>query len=356
MGKITESVLNKIVDEILNVATCYTKEELNELINQNQNQRILLHCIIRFANSEIFKLNYKDIEYYDDHDSILAIATDKIILSLSPNIIEENLSKVLSKCFITDNKDRYNKVVEYITLEYIYQSKATVQLYDVLKSQQSNFNSMGENILEVKKLIIQDQEIQKRLLAKKQDLLKLELQNIVQSDLQNIMNYFLLFVCKKSPSLLGPNGKGFVSITESMSLKITEIISEIDRYITDDFGSIAVRITKVNSSITNFDDVYKEQEVSYLSFVDIFKREISNSIDDLRKYEEYIDIDTRTLILRLKNYINSPIFTTVPVSMLKYLETSNQKITVIKNDMQEIIMNIGQCLIDIKNGLTKQCN
>lgn len=353
MGKISESILNKIVDEILNVATCYTKEELNELINQNRQQRILLHCVIRFANSELFRLNYKDTEYYDDHDSILSISTDKITPSLSPNIIADNLSKVLNKCFITDNKDRYDKVVEYISHEYIYQSKATVQLYDVLKSQQDNFDSMGENISEVKKLIIQDQEKQKRLLAKKQDLLKYELQNIIQGNLENMMNYFLLFVCKKSPSIIGPNGKGFISIAESMSIKITEIIKDLDLYITDDFGNIPVKLNLMNTSIANFDDLYRQQEVSYIIFLDVFKGEISKSIDDLRKYEDYIDIDTRTLVLRLKNFINAPIFTSVPVSVKNYLESSNQKIKVNKNDMQKIIKSMGQCLIAIKNELTK---
>ncbi len=101
------------------------------------------------------RLNCKDTKYYDDHDSILSISTDKIMPLLYPNIIADNLSKVLNKCFITDNKDRYDKVVEYISHEYIYQSKATVQLYDVLKSQQDNFDSIGQNVSKVKKLIIQ---------------------------------------------------------------------------------------------------------------------------------------------------------------------------------------------------------
>ncbi|WP_313128514.1 hypothetical protein [Anaerocolumna sp.] len=353
MGKISESILNKIVDEILSVATCYTKEELNELINQNRQQRILLHCIIRFANSELFRINYKDAEYYDDQDSILSISTDKITLSLAPHIIKDNLSKVLNKCFITDNKDRYDKIVEYISHEYIYQSKATVQLYDVLKSQQDNFDSMGENISEVKKLIIQDQEKQKRLFAKKQDLLKYELQNIVQGNLVNMMKYFLIFVCKQSPSIIGPNGEGFISIPESMSVKIAEIISDLDVYITDDFGNIPIKVNLVNTSIANFSDCCIEQEVNYFMFLDIFKGEISKSIDDLRKYEDYIDIDTRTLVLRLKNYINAPIFTSVPVSVKYYLESNNQNIKVNKNDMQKIIKSMGQCLIDIKKELTQ---
>ncbi len=104
---------------------------------------------------------------------------------------------------------------------------------------------------------------------------------------------------QKSPSIIGPNGKEFISIAE--------IIKDLDLYITDDFGNIPVKVNLMNASIANFDDLYREQEVSYIIFLDIFKGEISKSIDDLRKYEDYIDINTGTLVLRLKNYINAPI-------------------------------------------------
>lgn len=79
MDKVKDIVFDKIVDEILDVIVGKSKSEIENLISQNRNQKILGRCMQKIADSDMFKTEYADVTFVLDWNSIYSIDDEKLV-------------------------------------------------------------------------------------------------------------------------------------------------------------------------------------------------------------------------------------------------------------------------------------
>ena len=338
-------IFNKITDEILNVVVGLSKDELNTLINQNRLQKILMHCISKISKSDVFKMEYRNVSYYEDRQAILSIPDEEISISLPKEQIKNNIGFRLEKCFITDNPEGASKIYDIIIEQYIQQAKTTIQLYDVMKSQQDSFYSIEDTLSEVKTILIENREKEIRLNVEKQQLLKQELHNEICPVIADIMNNYLYFLCKESPKLENVNPEVELSFINSMSDKIKDIIQHIDEYVKEDFCKTPIKATIANG----FE--HSVQSIDYYRFMEFyFKDKNIQNTNAILNYTDLLDNETYVLILRLRNKLNSPIFPSL-VKMGQTNILTCQNIIINVKEFQKVLIEIGRCIINIKENL-----
>lgn len=153
MEKIQDIVFDKIVDQILELACGKTKTEIENLINQNRNQKILAHCMKKIADSDWFKNEFPNVVFCLDCNIIYSVDDEKIKVGLEKRKIAENISDVVSHCFVSDD-DNVTRISELVTEQYVQQAKTTMQLYEIIEHQQQNYENLDGAIIDIKELII----------------------------------------------------------------------------------------------------------------------------------------------------------------------------------------------------------
>lgn len=302
MEKIRDLVFDKIVDEILDIIVGKSKAEIENLINQNKNQKILGHCMQKIAENDAFKAEYADVEFFLDWNFIYAIDDEKINIALEKKKIIENISKAVKHCFISDN-DNTQRISELVAEQYIQQTKTTIEVYEIIKRQHQDFENLDGAINEVKEIIIADRKKEERLLIEKEQLLKRELYNEINIYISEMMKRYLYLICKCSPEMVNPSQSSNFDPMQLMMKKIEEVIRNIDLYVKDDFVKREVHLLRADGLKRI------EESMEYFRFMEFeFKNVILQSTGQILEYRDIIDTETYVYLLRIRNSVNGPIF------------------------------------------------
>ena len=302
MEKIKDIVFDKIVDQILDLACGKTKTEIENLMSQNKNQKILEHCMQKIAESDWFKNEFPNVVFCLDCNSIYSIDDEKIKVGLEKREIAENISEAVRHCFVSDD-DNVTRISEMVTEQYVQQAKTTMQLYEIIEHQQRNYENLDGAIKDVKKIIISNKRKEEKLLLEKEQLLKQELSNEVKNYISDIMNRYLYFICKCSPKMDNPSRCADFDVIQLMQVKIKEIIYSINLYINNDFCKKGVRVFRANGLRR------LEEDVDYFKFMDFeFKNAILEDTRKILDYRDIIDTETYVYLLRVRNTLNGPLF------------------------------------------------
>lgn len=343
---IKDIIFNKITDEILDIVVGLSKEELNNLINQNKRQRILIHCIEKFADSDFFKTEFRNFIFCENKNLILSIEDDKIDLTLGKERIAENLYDKMKLCFVSDDNNSYKRLLEIIVGQYIQQAETTVKLYDILRIQQENFYSIDNDLKEVKNILIENKNKEYELNIKKSKLLRNELNNEMSIIISDIMNRYLYFVCKESPILQNKSqDKSDFNLIDSMSDKICDIVENISGYIKEDFCIKPVKVIRANG----FEQTI--EEIEYFKFMEFeFKDKILKGTDTILKYKDLITDEIYVLVLELRNSLNGNLFPSLyMMGQTNIIQNPNIKINV--ESFRKELVKIGNNIIEIKKKL-----
>ncbi|MCM1235925.1 MAG: hypothetical protein NC489_38025, partial [Ruminococcus flavefaciens] len=317
-----DTIFDKITDEILDAVVGFSKQELQNFIDKNKKQKILMHCIKKFANSDFFKREYKDIVYILDEEKIMAVSDNELDVSLQKENLSKNIEKCVINCFVSDDDSHVSKITEIITEYYIQHANVTIGLYDIIKNQHIYYEDLGSSVSEVKKLILENKQREQKLLVEKESLLKKELDNEIRLYLSDIMNKFLFFMCKESPQLDNPSRRADFIIEDLMCNKIEEIVYHIDNYVREDFCDIGVNIIQFNENNKI------ERTMNYFQFMEcVFKAGILENTQCMLQHKDIIDLETYICILKLRNYANASIFPSlIALGQGGTLDNKNMKI------------------------------
>lgn len=293
-------MFDKAIDCFLDLLADTSKEEINNLIDKNKQQKILFKVISSFANSVYFKSEYKNVIYQENRDLVFSIPSDNISAAATVEQITEALSKIIEQCFLTEDKNILNTIARHIAILYLQRAKLTIQLYDIVKVQHEGFNEITDNVRELKNIILSNHRYELQLRQEKESLLKKELNNEVTSVISEMLNHYLYFMLKKAPTF---SGKEMDNLGISMTNKINDIINHITDFVKNDFCQIPVCVTKVNGLES------KTEEINFLIYSEFYFRNlILKNTDKLLKYNDIIDIESYVIILRLRNKLQGVLF------------------------------------------------
>lgn len=155
MDKLKDKIVDKIIDEVMNVVMGVSKKDVQEWIDKNKKQKILLRSIEKFHESDMFKREFKNVGYELDKDKIYSLPDNSLEASLTVDEIKKNIRDVISSCFGCEDgvKDR---IIEFISIDYLQRAKATAEIYDVIRNQQKYYNELETSISDVKEIIVQN--------------------------------------------------------------------------------------------------------------------------------------------------------------------------------------------------------
>lgn len=338
MEKITDIVFDKIVDQILDLACGKTKTEIENLMNQNRNQKILEHCMKKIADSDWFKNEFPNVEFCLDHNIIYSIDDKKIRIGLEKRKITENITEVVRHCFISDNDD-ITRISEMVTEQYIQQAKTTMQLYEIIEHQQRNYENLDGAIKDVKQIIISNKRKEEKLLLEKEQLLKQELSNEVKNYIFDMMNRYLYFIYKCSPEMENPSRCAEFDVVQLMQVKIKEVIDSINSYVNNDFCEKGVRVFSANGLR------HVEEDVDYFKFMEFgFKNAILEDTRKILDYRDIIDTETYVYLLRVRNALNGPLFPSL-YEMGQYNIINCKKISIDVDCFRKELYSLGENIL-----------
>lgn len=342
MDKVKDIVFDKIVDEILDVIVGKSKSEIENLISQNRNQKILGRCMQKIADNDMFKTEYADVTFVLDWNSIYSIDDDKISVALEKSEIVKNIADVVKQCFVSDN-DNSKRISEFVVEKYVQQAKTTIQLYEIIKQQHQNFENLDDAISDVKELIISNKRNEERLLIEKEQLLKQELYNEINSYISDMINRYLYLVCKCSPKLDNPSKTPDFDVMQLMRPKLEDVIDNIDKYVNEDFCLNSIRLLRVNGL------QHVEEDMEYFKFMEFeFKNKILKSTREILEYRDIIDTETYVYLLRIRNSLNGPLFPSLyELGQVNIIKNKNIRIDV-ENFRKELSL-IGENILKLSN-------
>lgn len=295
-----DTLIDKATDCLLDLLADTSKEEINDLLDKNRQQKILFKVISNFANSVYFKSEYKNVLFQENKDIVFSIPSENISPAATVEQITNALSKVVEQCFLTEDKNVLPTIAHHIAILYLQRAKLTVQLFDVVKVQHEGFNEITDDVHELKNIILSNHRYELQLRQEKENLLKKELNNEVTSVICEMLNYYLYFVLKKAPVF---SGKEMDNLGIAMTRKINDITNHITDFVKDDFCKTPVCVTKVNGLES------QTEEINYFIYSECYFRNlILKNTDELLKYNDIIDIESYVLILRLRNKLQGVLF------------------------------------------------
>lgn len=105
-------MFDALLNDIFSFVASTGLEELKELKALYTNQQILYLTIKQFAESNLFRIEYRNVAFYDIIDDIMSISSNLISPTLELPQIIDNLSPILEKCFITDNTNSCAHIIK----------------------------------------------------------------------------------------------------------------------------------------------------------------------------------------------------------------------------------------------------
>lgn len=300
MESLKEIAIDKAIDGLLNIIADTSKEEINQLAENNKLQRILYKTIVSFAKSPYFKNEFKDIQFSENKKSIFSISDEVINAANTPNQIASGIINVIKSCFPSDDDTKQNNISLHIALLYLQRAKVTLELYDIIRLQQEGFEQITDNLEDIKSIILSNHRYELNLRLEKETLLKKELKNEVTSIISEMMRNFLYLVTKEPPSF---SASEMDKLGHSMVSRIENVLGNIEAYITQDFCTKPIRIAIINGLKE------RTEEINYLIFSEcVFRKCILDGTQKLLNYKDIIDLETYVFILRLRNKAQSVLF------------------------------------------------
>ncbi len=300
MSSFKEMLLDKAIDNCLDIIADTSKDELKKLLEKDRLQKILHKVFITFSKSPYFSHEYHDVEFIDDKDLIYSITDEKIRIIDTSEEIANNILPYITKCFISDIDDFHVNIAKQISELYLQRAKLTIDLGDLLQSQKEGFEEISEELEEIKDVILANFKYETLLKAEKEALLKKELNNEVSALISEIMNNYLYLLLKKAPTF---SKDEMDDLADAKARKIDEVTDSIGDYITDDFCTVPVITTHVNG-LQN-----ETKRVNYFVFLECcFRKSILQGTNKILEYKDIIDIETYVFILRLRNKLHDNLF------------------------------------------------
>lgn len=334
-----EIIIDKVVDQLLGIVVDITKDEIIELFNKNNNQKILWRTIQLFSRDPFFTSEFPNLKYQENKD------TEKLIYTITPELINvtnsieqiaSSINEIIQTCFPAGDEEAIKKISMYVATQYTQRAKMTVQLYDIVRVQQDNFSQISSEVSEIADIIASHYNHETRLQEEKESLLKQELKNEVDSLLCEIMRNYLYLVMKESPELIDSDVLG---LPTAMINKINEVCESLHVYINEDFLRLPVHKTCINGAETSV------QEISCLQFSEIhFRNVVLHHTEHLLKYKDLFDLETYVYILRLRNIMHGNAF----IPLIKMGQTNIIKATNLTIDVdffRHELYSVGKLII-----------
>lgn len=131
-SKIIETVLDTAIEkatgELFNVGI----KHFDDVTTVVKLRKILKKSVVEYKENEeeINGLNNK-VRFEIEDDLFSDLQESLIKPNLTIKQLENNLKDVLSKCIITDDKDKFEKIVKYICSDYKYRVQKYITLYHI---------------------------------------------------------------------------------------------------------------------------------------------------------------------------------------------------------------------------------
>lgn len=201
---------------------------------------------------------------------------------------------------MTEDISIRNTITCHIASLYLQRAKMTIQLFNIVRVQHEGFNEITDNVHELKKIILSNHQYELKLRQEKESLLKQELNNEATSIISEMLNHYLYFVLKKSPTF---SGEEMDNLCVAMTQKINDIVKHMEDFVKNDFYQIPISVNKVNGLES------KTEKVNYFVYSECYFRNlILKNTDKLLKHKDIIDIESYVIILRLRNKIQGVLF------------------------------------------------
>lgn len=294
-------LLDKAADALLELLMDSSKEEIQALLEKNKLQKILHKAIRDFSQGAYFNREFSGVIYVDESEMVYSIPDDAINPAFTTDQIEAVLNGVVEVCFVTDDSDALKPIAHNIAMMYLQRAKMTMQLHNVLEVQRESFDSIAGSVSDLKEVYLENTRYELQLRREREVLLKKELHNEVSAIISKMMQLYLALVTKELPSF---SGDEMNNLDAAMANKIESTIDCIAEYVHEDFCSKPVSLLIVNG----FES--KTTSLPHVIFAEThFRKTILNNTENLLKYKDIIDIETYVNILRLRNSVQSVLFT-----------------------------------------------
>lgn len=339
MGEgIISTIVDKLIDELLSNIIGRSKEEIAQLINGNKLQKILLHVIDKSAKSDIFNTEFRHFTYAPQSALILAVEDSKIDIKLSLDELKVNLDPIIKECFISD-EENYELMTEYICVSYIQQAHLTASIVDILEVQKESYEDIMGGLDKVKQLILDSQQRELNIQAKKTQLVKSILSNELAHSVIDMMNVYLYFIHKESVSLPLNGDVSQKGMIKAQSQVIEETLGEMSQLIDMDFCMKPIITVGVGKH---------QSEISYFKFCEYyFIATINNRIDRLIKYDYIMPESIYIILLEIKNIIEGDIFAPVCSNgMEEFIVSAGVKADV--EAFTTVLSRLGRVLLELK--------
>lgn len=259
-------------------------DQLETLRTQLTNQNILYLTITQFAKSELFRTEYKDTIYIDNKDDILAIAHDSIAPTLSISEIVENLTPLLEKCFITDDKTVSQRLFESIAMQYLAKNNLAVSMLDIAKQQRESTDAIVNSVSGLQSELENISAAVAAFNTKKERALNSGLGLKINSFIFTATQHFVLIATKNSPVLSGSD--------KTPRDSILELMKTIRDLVLEDFPVVDERyfITPIKTFTPDPHVAFQTNDlhIDVLKMLYIYKTELNNKVDELLKYSNLL--------------------------------------------------------------------
>lgn len=337
---IKEKILNKAIDDVLEVVVDTSKQEIEELVEKNRLQKILSRTIEKIGKSDWFKREYRDVAFEFNRDSVYYLTNEELDVSNTVQNITNSVLKIVRYSFVSDDDSVYQGVAEKIARVYIQRAKVTVCLYDVIKLQHDTVFKIDEGISDLKHIILSNYNSEIKLRQERELLLKRELKNESLILLTEIMRNYVYLLLKESPMFEGE----VRDVSAALISEMESLVQKIDELIAQDFYMKPVVVDFVNELKVS------KKEVICLEFMEICVHDvILRNTEKMLKYKDIMDIELEICILRLRNAIQSDWFPVVIANgQSNILKNSNITIDLdYVNGFRSTLKNIGKLIISL---------
>lgn len=347
---IKDLVLNKAVDELLNLIIGKEKKDIINYLTKDDLKKILKKEMIKFSESDTFKNEFVNVRYVQDSDIIKKIDIKDINPSNSIEILREKIRPVVDVCFVSDYSDDKDIILSYIVKNYRNSASLKVNLKDLLIKQEEIYknteNKLKEHTDMLEKIIEQTNE-EKR----KKDMMKNQLFDELLGVLNDISNRYTYYVMKDSYTYKNDDPdeeRRKAMIKFQMKEGVKDVLSKLDIYVKEDFFKIPVKCQIYNDKISIIKPVSTVIDYS-IYCTNMFKKPSIEKIDKvISSYSNYLTNNFSKGLLELKKSLNNFLFyTRIDTPIINDIGNANFDV----KDLRNAIKSVGDSLIYLYNEL-----
>lgn len=338
---IKDKLLEKALDEVLDLIIGKSKEELVDIIFHDDMKKTLFKVMKEFSQKEYFQYGFREYIFLDDYSYMSKFSEEMFKLSLHFDELQENIKKVIIIYFNSDTSYKIDELTKIITNKFIAKASVKANFADLLIKQEKLYSSTIEHLnkqMEILKDIKNQKDDEENY---KKSIMNGELKPILEKVLNDIANRYCHVVLKQSPQL-DKNMDLYIGLQDTMK--------KIDDSVDNDFFSKPVRIIDASDSdiIKKFfsGDKSFEKNVSCKEFLyRYFKIPVIGDIDLVNR--EYANQLTKTFIknlIKLKSQMdNGFIFTGLEFGININIENSNFDVM----ELRRVIREVGETITNL---------